>query len=107
MRVGLLTDAFTHLSLPQTLAWCAEHGLDCVELGTGGYSGTPHADLAALSGSGRARADLLGQIASHGLALGALNVSGNPTGASAGGTTPICGPRWRWPRIWGSPGWWP
>jgi sugar phosphate isomerase/epimerase len=78
MRVGLLTDAFTHLSLPQTLAWCAEHGLDSVELGTGGYSETPHADLAKLSGSAPARADLLAQVASHGLSLGALNVSGNP-----------------------------
>ncbi len=78
MRVGLLTDAFTHLSLSETLAWCAGHGIDSVELGTGGYSPAPHADLGALSASKPARRDLVREIDDHGLALGALNVSGNP-----------------------------
>jgi sugar phosphate isomerase/epimerase len=78
MRVGLFTDAFTHLSLSETLAWCAEHAIDSVELGMGGYSPAPHADLAALRASETARGDLLREIADHGLALGALNASGNP-----------------------------
>ena len=78
MRVGLFTDAFTHLSLSQTLAWCAEHGIDSVELGTGGYSPVPHADLEALRAGGSARRDLIAEIDDHGLTLGALNVSGNP-----------------------------
>jgi sugar phosphate isomerase/epimerase len=78
MHVGLLTDAFTHLSLSQTLAWCASHGIDNVELGTGGYSPAPHADLEELSDSEAARQQLLSEIASSGLSLGALNVSGNP-----------------------------
>jgi sugar phosphate isomerase/epimerase len=77
MRLGLLTDAFTHLSLSETLAWCAEHGIDSVELGTGGYSPAPHLDLEALAGRS-ARQDLIAEIDDHGLTLGALNVSGNP-----------------------------
>jgi len=78
MRVGLFTDAFTHLSLSETLAWCAEHGIDSVELGTGGYSPVPHVNLEALCADGSARQDLIAEIDDHGLTLGALNVSGNP-----------------------------
>ncbi len=78
MHVGLFTDAFTHLSLSQTLAWCDSHGIENVEIGTGGYSPAPHADLDELSGSEAARQQLLAEIAGSGLSLGALNVSGNP-----------------------------
>ncbi|HEX9517588.1 MAG TPA: sugar phosphate isomerase/epimerase [Streptosporangiaceae bacterium] len=78
MQVGLFTDAFTHLSLTQTLAWCAAHGIESVELGTGGYSPAPHADLERLSSSEAARQELLGELASTDVSLGALNVSGNP-----------------------------
>jgi sugar phosphate isomerase/epimerase len=78
MRVGLFTDAFPHLSLSQTLAWCAANGIENVELGMGGYSPAPHADLAALRASGSARDDLIREITDHGLTLGALNASGNP-----------------------------
>lgn len=78
MQVGLFTDAFTHLSLAQTLAWCAAHGITSVELGTGGYSPAPHVDLERLAESQAARQELLTEIASNGVSLGALNVSGNP-----------------------------
>ena len=77
MKIGLLTDAFPHLSLTETLQWCAENGLAEVELGTGGYSSAPHADLAALNASATAREPLLAEIGAHGLTLGALNASGN------------------------------
>jgi sugar phosphate isomerase/epimerase len=78
MQIGLLTDAFDQMTLSETLAWCAEHELASVELGTCGYSTTPHANLAELGASAAARADLLSEIADHGLTLGALNASGNP-----------------------------
>jgi sugar phosphate isomerase/epimerase len=78
VRIGLLTDAFEHKTLEETLTWCAENALDNVELGTGGYSSAPHADLGGLSSSEGARKDLLAKIAHHGLELGALNASGNP-----------------------------
>jgi sugar phosphate isomerase/epimerase len=78
MQIGLLTDAFAHLTRAQTLAWCAAHGIGCVEFGTGGYSIAPHASLAQLSASEPARRALADELAGHGLTLGALNVSGNP-----------------------------
>lgn len=78
MQIGLLTDAFEHLPRSQALAWCAEHGISQVEFGTGGYSPAPHASLAELSASAAARDALAGELAGHGVTLGALNVSGNP-----------------------------
>jgi sugar phosphate isomerase/epimerase len=77
MRIGLFTDALAQLSLEQAAAWCAEAGIEAVELGVGGYSPVPHADL-SLAGDGAARGRLLGLLAEHGLELAALNVSGNP-----------------------------
>jgi sugar phosphate isomerase/epimerase len=76
VRIGLLTDAFEHKTLEETLVWCAENGLDDVELGTGGYSPAPHLSLEALD-SEAARRDLLATVADHGLRIGALNASGN------------------------------
>lgn len=77
MKIGLLTDALGHLSRNETLKWCAGAGLDLVELGTGGYSDTPHADLAQLISDAASRDRLAGEVADHGLELGAFNVSGN------------------------------
>lgn len=77
MRVGLLTDALEHLPLTKAVAWCAERGITSVELGVGGYSPAPHADLSLL-GDPAGRDRLSGTLRDAGLDLAALNVSGNP-----------------------------
>jgi sugar phosphate isomerase/epimerase len=77
LRIGLFTDALDRLTLAEALAWCAERGLEAVELGVGGYSPTPHAS-AALAADAEGRDRLRGLVADHGLELAALNVSGNP-----------------------------
>jgi sugar phosphate isomerase/epimerase len=77
MRIGLLTDALDQLSLEDLVSWCAERNIVAVELGVGGYSGAPHADLSLLGDAG-GRARLLGMLADARLELAALNVSGNP-----------------------------
>lgn len=75
---ALLTDALEHLSLEQTIEWCAARGIGGVELGSGGYSATPHLDLAAQRGEEAERRALLSSLSQTGLELVALNVSGNP-----------------------------
>jgi len=77
VRIGVLTDALERLPLDDAAAWCADAGIEAVELGVGGYSPAPHADLSLL-GDRAARDRLLGVLADHGLELAALNVSGNP-----------------------------
>ncbi|HEX7299673.1 MAG TPA: sugar phosphate isomerase/epimerase [Solirubrobacteraceae bacterium] len=78
MHLCLLTDGLTHLELDEVLAWCAARELTAVELGVGGYSPAPHVDRAALLHDRRARAELLEKLEGAGVALAALNVSGNP-----------------------------
>ena len=77
MRIGLLTDALDRLTLTEAIGWCAERGLEGVELGVGGYSAAPHASLSLLTDSAD-RDRLQGLLAEHALELAALNVSGNP-----------------------------
>lgn len=77
MRIGLLTDALEHLPRDDAFRWCAERGIEAVELGVGGYSPAPHADLSLL-GDPAGRERLRGALAEAGLELAALNVSGNP-----------------------------
>ena len=76
--IALLTDAFPELSLAEVAAWAAERGITGLEIGVGGYSQAPHADLPALLADAGARATLLAQITTAGLELVALNASGNP-----------------------------
>jgi sugar phosphate isomerase/epimerase len=78
MKIGLLTDSASQRSLPDALDLAAELELDYVELATGNWSNAPHLDLAALSESASARRDLVASLADRGLALSALNCSGNP-----------------------------
>jgi sugar phosphate isomerase/epimerase len=78
VNVGLLTDALSDRPLEAALAWCAERRITAVELGVGGYSSSPHADLSRLLAHRSARDVLLGATSAAGTALVALNVSGNP-----------------------------
>ena len=78
MRVGLFTDAFPERSLDDVLEWLAAAlpSVRDVEIGTGGYSPTPHCDLHAVLASEGAREEWLAGFGDFRIA--ALNVSGNP-----------------------------
>ncbi len=60
------------------LDFCAEQGVQGVEIGTGNWSAAPHIDLDGLLASETDRARWLGAIKRRGLELCALNCSGNP-----------------------------
>jgi sugar phosphate isomerase/epimerase len=80
MRIGLFTDGLAHLSLDDALEWLAAelpHVRD-LEIGTGGFSPTPHCDLQAMLADGGARRAWLDGIESRGFRVTALNVNGNP-----------------------------
>ncbi|MBN8892805.1 MAG: hypothetical protein BGP12_19275 [Rhodospirillales bacterium 70-18] len=78
MRIGLVTDSLGHLPLDDVLATAAGMGIAMVEFGCGNWSAAPHLDLDGLLADAAARADLLARVAGHGLAISALNCSGNP-----------------------------
>jgi sugar phosphate isomerase/epimerase len=78
MKIGLNTDGFAQLPLEKTLDRCAELGLDFVEFALGGWSGAPHVSIDEMLAGSRARDRLLGMVRERGLAISALNCSGNP-----------------------------
>jgi sugar phosphate isomerase/epimerase len=75
--IALFTDGLRQLSRVELFAWAAEHGIDQIELGTGGFSPAPHADLKDLA-SDRGVEQLLRDARNAGVSLAALNCSGNP-----------------------------
>jgi len=78
MKIGLNMDGFGALSLEASLDRVASLGLGTVEFGLGGWSSAPHVNAAALHASKAERDRLAGAVRDRGLAISALNCSGNP-----------------------------
>lgn len=80
MRIGLFTDALADRPFEDMLEWLAAEvpSVHDIELGTGGYSQSPHCDRVELLRDEQARDDWLGTIGARGFHIAALNVSGNP-----------------------------
>jgi len=78
MRIGLVTDSLGHLPLDGLLRTAAEHRIEMLEFGCGNWSTAPHLNLDALLDSEAARREFLARVRDHGLAISALNCSGNP-----------------------------
>jgi sugar phosphate isomerase/epimerase len=78
MKIGMVTDSLGHLPMQELLRTVAELGIEMLEFPCGNWSSAPHLDLDALLSSEMARADFMAMLRDHGLALSALNCSGNP-----------------------------
>ncbi len=78
MKLGVFTVLYGGLPLEQALDKLAALGVEAVELGTGNYPGSSHADPdELLAEAGKQRA-LREAVASRGLEIGALSQHGNP-----------------------------
>jgi sugar phosphate isomerase/epimerase len=79
MRVGLYTDALPELDRRGVLAWCAERGIEDVEMGVGAWGPEPrrHLDLQALLAERSERDRLQSDLAEFGLRLACVNAAGN------------------------------
>lgn len=77
MKLGIKTCT---LDMPYTemLDFCAAQKIDCLEIGTGNWSGAPHIDLDEIVSSKPARTAWFDEMRRRGLELCALNCSGNP-----------------------------
>jgi sugar phosphate isomerase/epimerase len=78
MRIGLVSDGLPALGFDDLLRTAAKLRIETLEFGCGNWSPAPHLNLDALLNSAPARDAFLGRIAAHGLAISALNCSGNP-----------------------------
>ena len=79
MKLGLFTPVFGTLSIPEMLAKVRALGkVQAVELGTGGWPGQDHMDVAALSSDPSAVREYRQMITDAGLSISALSCHGNP-----------------------------
>ena len=79
MRIGVFNDGLSELSREQAFGWCAEHGLEAIEMGVGGWAKAPQQlPLDSLLREPGERDRLSGQLREHGLALSCVNAAGNP-----------------------------
>jgi len=77
MKIGLFTDGLPDFDFPTALDWVVEHGIEAVEISTGGFSNTPHCNLQEMLSSQDARSAFMEAISSRGLTLSALNCNAN------------------------------
>lgn len=85
MKLGMLTDSLPDLAFDAMLTAAAELGLDCLEFACGNWSTSPHLDLDRMIEDDAARRAFVARLADHGLAISALNCSGNPLHPGAEG----------------------
>jgi sugar phosphate isomerase/epimerase len=78
MRIGLVTDGLAHMSFGQMLSTAADLGIETLEFCCGNWSDAPHVLLNALLDSAPARDTFVNSVRDFGLAISALNCSGNP-----------------------------
>lgn len=85
MKIGLYTDSLGQLPLDQVLVEANELGLNCLEFGCANWSSVPHLNVDEMIENDLARQAFLSEIKNCGLAISALNCSGNPLNPGEGG----------------------
>ena len=78
MKLSVLTNLFGDLSLEQALEKFQKLGIECVEIGCGGYPGKAHCDPATLLADEKALAKWQKTFKKYGIEVCALAVHGNP-----------------------------
>ena len=78
MNIGMITDSLADMNIDQLLKTAAELGIERLEFAGGNWSRAPHLKLDAMIESEAARREFLARLKDHGIALSALNCSGNP-----------------------------
>ena len=77
MKIGLVTDSLSHLSLDELLTTASSLGIETLEFACGGWSQAPHLNLDQLLESESERNLFLAKLRDHGLEISALNCSCN------------------------------
>lgn len=78
MKIGMITDSLGDMSVDEVVKTAADLGIERLEFAGGNWSRAPHLKLDAMLESEAARREFLARLKDHGIALSALNCSGNP-----------------------------
>lgn len=77
MKLGVMSALFTGMKLEEALTYCAEVGLDAIELPVGCYPGAPFFDPKKMLASQKQQKELKAKLKAFGLELSGLAVHGN------------------------------
>ena len=78
MRIGVFTALFQNLSFEEALDRAAAAGVSAVEIGAGGYPGSPHCPVDELLESESKREQYMEAVTSRGLIISAFSIHNNP-----------------------------
>ncbi|MBL9150799.1 MAG: sugar phosphate isomerase/epimerase [Phycisphaerae bacterium] len=78
MKLGVMAALFSDRTLEAAAEFCADAGLDAIELPVGAYPGKPFFDPAKVLASAAEQDRIKGILKEHGLMLSGLAVHGNP-----------------------------
>ena len=78
MRIGVFIALFQNLPFEEALDRAVAAGVSAVEIGAGGYPGSPHCPVDELLASDSKRKTYMQAITSRGLILSALSIHNNP-----------------------------
>jgi sugar phosphate isomerase/epimerase len=85
MKIGMITDSLPEADFDAMLAVAARLEMDMLEFACGNWSSAPHIKLDAMLESATLRREFRARLADHGIAISALNCSGNPLHPGAAG----------------------
>jgi len=78
MKIGMITDSLPGTDFDTLVDTSARLGLDMLEFACGNWSPAPHIRLDRMLESESARREFRARLDAHGIAISALNCSGNP-----------------------------
>lgn len=78
MKIGMITDSLGALSFGELLDTAAKLGIERLEFAAGNWSRAPHLALDRMLDNASVRRDFVAELREHGIAISALNCSGNP-----------------------------
>ena len=108
MKLSICTDVFGKIPFTEMLDKVVAYGLDAIEMTAGGWGGCNFIPSAEeLINDDAKREEFLAEITKRGLAISALNCSGNPLidtpmGRMHSKTMRPCATPWYWPARWAS-----
>lgn len=78
MKIGMITDSLGALSFGELLDTAAKLGIERLEFAAGNWSRAPHLALDRMLDNASVRREFVAELREHGIAISALNCSGNP-----------------------------
>jgi sugar phosphate isomerase/epimerase len=78
MKIGMITDSLPGTDVDTLVRTAARLELDMLEFGCGNWSSAPHLHLERMLDSDAERSNFISRLDAHGIAISALNCSGNP-----------------------------